>query len=153
MNVIDLRSVLALGLVATLAACGGADEAPAETEAPAEAPAVEAEAPAAVLDIDLPDGMTAEMVAQGAQLFAGAGVCQACHGPGGNGSMGIAPDLTDAEWLNVDGSLEAIAEVVMTGVDAPKQFASPMPPRGGSTISDEEVQAVAAYVWTLSQGG
>jgi hypothetical protein len=25
-----------------------------------------------------------------------------------------------------------------------------MPPRGGSSISDPQVQAVAAYVWTLS---
>lgn len=153
MNVIDLKSLLALGLVAAVAACGGADEAPAEADAPAEAPAVEAAAPAAELDFDLPDGVTAEMVAQGEQIFAGAGVCQACHGPGGDGSMGIAPDLTDSEWLNVDGSLAAIAELITNGVDAPRQFASPMPPRGGSAISDEEVQAVAAYVWTLNQGG
>ncbi len=25
-----------------------------------------------------------------------------------------------------------------------------MPPKGGSSISDEEVKAVAAYVWSLS---
>ena len=27
-----------------------------------------------------------------------------------------------------------------------------MPPKGGSAITDDQVKAVAAYVWTLSHG-
>ena len=28
-----------------------------------------------------------------------------------------------------------------------------MPPRGGSSITDDQIKALAVYVWTLSNGG
>ena len=96
----------------------------------------------------LPAGVTAEMVAKGKKVFGGAGLCMACHGPAGKGLTG--PDLTDATWLHFDGSYQAIVKVVTGGIDDKQSKTGViMPPKGGSSISDDEVQAVAAYVWTL----
>ena len=103
---------------------------------------------------DLPDGVTAEMVEAGATLFNGAGLCMACHGPDGKGNSGLAADLTDSEWIHSDGSFEKIVEGIMAGVDPSKSTNGiAMPPRGGSALTDEQVRAVAAYVWTLSRSG
>lgn len=135
-------------LLAFGAACGGEEEgAPAaeETGQPAaEAPEV------AAMDIDLPDGVTPEMVASGETIFTGAGICYTCHLPGGVGGP-LAPDLTDDEWINTDGSYEGIVEIVINGVPEPLEHPGLMLPKGGTSISDEEVRAVAAYVWTLSR--
>ena len=144
----ESKKYLSLLLVLGMAACGGDGGAPAAegTDAPAT------EEPAAALDMDLPAGMTAAMVTQGEALFSGTGLCFSCHMAGGVGSP-AAPDLTDDTWLNIDGSYESIVQNIMTGVEAPIEFEAPMLPKGGSAISDEEVRAVGAYVWTLSQGG
>jgi mono/diheme cytochrome c family protein len=88
----------------------------------------------------------------GRAVFTGKGMCHACHGPVGKGTP-LAPDLTDGEWLNGDGSLEQIVEVVKVGVPRPKQHPAPMPPMGGAQLSDEEVQAVARYVLSLKPAG
>lgn len=99
----------------------------------------------------LPDGVTAEMVQQGEEIFEGPGICAACHGPDATGL--IAPDLTDDEWLHGDGSFEFLVDVITKGVAAgDSKGATPgmMPPKGGSSITEEQVRAVAAYVWTLS---
>ncbi len=137
-------------LVAFAAACGGAEEgAPAAEEAQqpaAEAPA--AEAPA--MDIELPEGVTATMVAEGEEVFGGAGICYTCHMPGGVGGP-LAPNLTDDEWINMDGTYPAIVDLVMTGVAEPVEHPGIMLPRGGTNITDDQVAAVAAYVWTLSR--
>ena len=147
----ELMRYTILFLILAMAACGGGADAPAADEAqqpPAEvAPAAEA-APA----MDLPEGVTAAMVAEGEAVFSGAGICFTCHMAGGVGGP-TAPDLTDDEWLNIEGSYESIVQNIMTGVLEPKEFPGLMPPKGGSAITDEQVAAVAAYVWTLSQGG
>jgi mono/diheme cytochrome c family protein len=97
----------------------------------------------------LPQGVTQAMVDQGRTIFAGPGNCFACHGPNGAGTP-IAPKLDDATWLNIDGSYPAIVDLVTKGVPTPKQSMVPMAPKGGTTINDEQVKAVAAYVWRLS---
>ncbi len=99
---------------------------------------------------ELPEGVTPQMVEEGEQLFAGKGICFSCHGAGGAGGP-LAPDLTTGEWLHIDGSYEGIVKLITTGVPNPKQHPAAMPPKGGSSISDEEVKSVAAYVWTLSR--
>lgn len=97
----------------------------------------------------LPQGVTPEMVAKGKKVFSAAGLCLACHGPDGKGTVG--PNLTDGEWLHVDGSFEQIAKLVLAGVDqAASKTGQIMPPKGGSSINEADVRAVAAYVWTLS---
>ncbi len=135
-----------LFVIVALAACGGGESgAPPAQEVQ---PAAEAAAPA----VTPPPGATAEMVAQGKTIFTGAGLCHTCHLADGTGGP-LAPNLTDDQWLNVDGSYEAIINLVMTGVPQPKQHPGIMLPKGGSTITDEEVRAVAAYVWTLGHAG
>jgi mono/diheme cytochrome c family protein len=103
------------------------------------------------MDLDFPEGVTAEMVTAGEAIFTGAGICYTCHMPGGVGGP-LAPNLTDQEWINTDGSYDGIVETVTNGVAEPQQHPGIMLPKGGSNISDEEVRAVSAYVWSLSQG-
>jgi mono/diheme cytochrome c family protein len=101
----------------------------------------------------LPEGMTQEMIAEGRSLFGGAGICAACHGPEGKGVPNLGADLSDDEWLHSDGSWTGIAETILKGVAADKSSTgSVMPPKGGGSLSDEQVEAVAAYVWSLSNG-
>ncbi|MFC1661368.1 c-type cytochrome [Gemmatimonadota bacterium] len=140
-----LFMILGLGL-----ACGGENGAPAE-EAQEPAAAAPEEAAVAAQSMDLPDGVTAEMVSQGETVFTGTGICYTCHMPGGVGGP-LAPNLTDDEWINIDGSYDAIINLVMTGVPEPVQHPGLMLPKGGTNISDDDVRAVAAYVWTLSRG-
>lgn len=100
----------------------------------------------------LPAGVTDAMIAEGQQVFSGAGICTACHGPDGSGTIG--PDLTDAEWMIGDGEYESIVAQILEGVsaaDATNPLGAIMPPRGGAGITDAQVRAVAAYVWKLSR--
>ena len=87
----------------------------------------------------------------GKTIFLGKGTCSACHGVEGKGTM-LAPDLTDDAWLNIDGSVAQIERVVKEGVAQPKEHPAPMPPMGGAQLTDPEIQAVAAYVKSLSTG-
>ena len=88
------------------------------------------------------------LVDQGRRIFSGAGNCFACHGPGAGGTQ-VAPSLTDATWLNIDGSYGAIIALVRSGVPHPRQYPAPMPPMGGAQLTGEQVCAVAAYVYSL----
>jgi mono/diheme cytochrome c family protein len=93
--------------------------------------------------------VTPAAIAQGDSIFHSKGNCYACHGANAQGAVG--PNLTDAEWIHSDGSYDAIVKQVTTGV--PKEESKSgiaMPPKGGSTITDDEVKAVAAYVYSLS---
>jgi cytochrome c oxidase cbb3-type subunit 3 len=97
-----------------------------------------------------PGASTSAMIARGDSVFHGSGNCYACHGSKGEGLVG--PSLVDAEWIHSKGTAEEIATQIMKGV--PKEEAKsgiPMPPKGGSSISDEDVKAVAAYVHSISQ--
>ena len=100
----------------------------------------------------LPDGVTAAMVEEGQGLFTSAALCFTCHGQAGEGVPNLGPNLTDDAWLNIDGTYDAIVELINTGVPAPKEHMIPMVPRAGSGIDDDQVRAVAAYVWTLTNG-
>ena len=96
-----------------------------------------------------PAGVTPAAIALGDSLFHSKGNCYACHGANAQGAVG--PNLTDAEWLHSDGSYEAIVKQITTGVTAEESKSKiPMPPKGGSQITDDEVKAVAAYVYSLS---
>ncbi|KPK07257.1 MAG: hypothetical protein AMS20_03125 [Gemmatimonas sp. SG8_28] len=99
----------------------------------------------------LPEGVTKQMIDDGAKLFSGQGLCHACHGPQGKGMPALGANLTDKEWLHSDGSLEGIVKTITSGVPADKSSNhSVMPPKGGSALNDAQVKAVAAYVWSLS---
>ncbi len=102
--------------------------------------------------LKLPEGVTAKMVEEGQKIFAGSGTCLTCHGEKGLGTP-VAPNLSDDKWLNIDGTFDAIVKLVNTGVPQPKEHMVPMLPRAGIELTDEQVRAVAAYVWTLCRGG
>ena len=96
-----------------------------------------------------PTGVTPAAIAKGDTIFHKTGLCYACHGSNAQGAVG--PNLTDAEWLQGDGSYDMIVATVTSGVPAEKaKKGIAMPPKGGSAISDEDVKAVAAYVYSLS---
>lgn len=117
-------------------------------------PALLALAVAAGRPQDLPEGVTGDMVVAGEGLFRAEGFCYTCHGADGRGVPHLGADLTDGEWLHTDGSYGGIVERIRAGVTAEASTVGvPMPPRGGARLSDEQVRAVAAYVWTLSRSG
>jgi cbb3-type cytochrome c oxidase subunit III len=93
--------------------------------------------------------VTPAAIAQGDSIFHKDGMCYACHGSNAQGAVG--PNLTDAEWLQGDGSYDMIVATVTSGVPADKaKKGIAMPPKGGSSITDDQVKAVAAYVYSLS---
>jgi len=167
----ELGSVLAIAFVAFVAtACGQKNNAAgtgADTTAAAAQPAPATTSPAAtttpaaggaalaaaVIPPNLPQGVTAQMINDGNQLFHGPGNCYTCHGADAKGTS-LAPDLTATTHIWVT-DYPSYVKLVTAGVPQPKQHPAPMPPKGGSTITDDQVKAVAAYEWSLShpQGG
>ncbi len=102
----------------------------------------------------LPSDVTPAMIALGDSLF-NAGSCQRCHGAKGVGANN-GPSLVSDEWLHVDGSYNRLVSLITTGVprDSLKVTTRrPMNPRGGPmNLTDDQVRAVASYVFTISRG-
>lgn len=100
----------------------------------------------------LPPGVTPDMVSTGEALFKGLGLCFACHGLTGQGVPGAGVDLTDDEWLHGDPTFEALVTRILEGV-GPTETKSGviMVPKGGSQVTEEQIRAIASYVWTLAQ--
>lgn len=95
---------------------------------------------------------TPQEIAKGDSIYRGrlaGGTCYTCHQLNAKGLPGLAPDLTDAKWLHGDGSLAFIIATIQKGVPKPKAASGPMLPRGGTNMTDEQVRAVAAYVYSL----
>ena len=61
----------------------------------------------------------------------------------------MGPDLTNGKWIWSDGSLNGIKQTIVKGVPAAKQSIGAMPPRGAAPLTDQDVDAVAAYVYAL----
>ncbi len=100
---------------------------------------------------ETPEAVTPEAVSQGESLFKGVGLCAACHGASAEGIPNLGADLTDDEWLHSDGTVEGILKSIVDGVSPDESSSGTvMPPKGGSALSDEQLEAVAAYVWSLS---
>ena len=105
--------------------------------------------------LPVPTGATKDEVALGDRIFHGEvaeGTCAGCHGSDAKGSP-QAPSLTDGNWNFGDGSFTAITKIVADGVPRPRNYSDPMPPRGGAPLSDQQVNAVSAYVWAISHPG
>ena len=138
------------------AACAGdaGEQEPPAADPDASVPAAQQPAqPTSTVgaNVELPEGVTQDMVAQGEQIF-NQQICFSCHGMNGVGTV-LGPPMTDTTWLNIDGSYESIMQIVREGVAQPKEFAAPMLPMGGIQLSDEQIRQVAAYVYALSHGG
>jgi cbb3-type cytochrome c oxidase subunit III len=98
---------------------------------------------------DLPAGVTEKMISDGEAIFKGAGTCFACHGQDAKGIPALGADLTDEEWTHADGTYDSIVATIKSGAQAAS--GAVMPPKGGPNLSEEQVRAVAAYVWSLSK--
>jgi cytochrome c5 len=107
--------------------------------------------------LPLPDSLVTEqgdvlshaLLSRGDSIYHGLrsrGTCSMCHGNHGRGGP-IGRDFTDNEWGRIDGSYRRIHGLIIGGVD----YDPPMPPRGGAPLSEEDVRAVAAYVYWLSR--
>ena len=146
-----------LAVTGMLACAGDAAEDTTQGEDAAEAPAATTPAgdPAAQqpagTTAQLPEGVTQAQVDAGKQAFETT-ICYTCHGMDGSGTP-LAPNLRDQEWLNTDGSLTGIADIIRNGVPTPVQHPAPMPPMGGAQLTDEQIQNLAAYVFAISHGG
>ncbi len=136
-----------------ISACSEAssEEEGSRTESSSQ-PSSEGAQPAAVTALlTAPEGATDVMVQEGSEIYAGAGICVACHGPDATGAIG--PDLTDAEWLIGDGEYEQLVAQILEGVsaeEATNPLGAIMPPKGGAAITEAQVRSVAAYIWALS---
>lgn len=163
----------ALALCATLAGCGlvedtldanwlpdvGYDKTPYRTRDAIPRPAAPDPPPAVALigagggevpvlaAASAPAGVTQEMVEEGARLYGS--TCSACHGPAGAGTP-AGPSLNDASWIHISGAFDEIVSLIQTGVPTPREFPAPMPPLGGGNFDDEQVRAIAAYVFALT---
>ena len=140
--------LLAFSTISIVVGCSGRG---ATDDADVGASAARPAAPESGVTAERPASITDAMVQEGAQIYAGAGICAACHGADATGAVG--PDLTDAEWLIGDGEFEQLVDQILEGVsaaEATNPLGAIMPPKGGAAITDAQVRAVAAYVWTLS---
>lgn len=71
--------------------------------------------------------------------------CAACHGAKGQGNQALgAPNLSDKTWLHGYGEA-AITAMVNNGK-------TNVMPAHGQRLSPEQINVLAAYVWSLSQG-
>jgi mono/diheme cytochrome c family protein len=97
----------------------------------------------------MPDGVTQAAIDKGKEVFHKQGLCFACHGQDGKGLVG--PSLIDDVWIHSKGTYPEIVAQVIKGVTKEESKTGvPMPAKGGSTISDDDVKAVSAYVWSIS---
>ena len=142
-SALGVRADLEPGLV------GWTPEAERERAAEAEQQATpEEEGP----EVSLASGVSQEQFEQGRELFTGTGGCMACHGTDAAGSQ-LGPDLTDAEWLNLESpDVAAVAGLIRDGVSDPREYPAPMPAMGGANLSEEQVQALAGYVASIAGG-
>ena len=99
---------------------------------------------------DICGTITDEMIHQGEILFSGKGNCSTCHKGDATGSP-IGPNLTDNEWIQISGDYPSIITNIKEGVPLPVEYPTPMPAMGGAKLNDQEVCALAAYVWSLNK--
>lgn len=103
----------------------------------------------------LPAAVTPANIVLGDSLF-NAGGCQRCHGRGGIGAPN-APALNGKAWVQLKtGSFAEIVAIITNGVAAASikdpSRTSAMRPRGGAmNLTDAQIEAVAAYVYTLTR--
>lgn len=100
-----------------------------------------------------PDSAAAKL-ALGKRTFEGRGLCFSCHGMKGEGVPAVSTNtiLADGKWLHSKGTHPELVALIVSGIDAKHSKSGVvMPARGGSRISDREIDAVAAYVVQLAK--
>lgn len=133
---------LAMGV---LVGCGGGGR---DVQEPArELTSVETPTLDPALTRNLPPNTTTESAEKGRDLYI---TCAPCHGLDARGTR-LGPSLRDQEWIQGSGTFEEIQQVIRDGVPEPKEFPVPMPVGGGGSFDDEQVRALATYVFALSR--
>lgn len=110
--------------------------------------------PATVIGQAPAPGSEAAKVALGKRTFEGRGLCFSCHGMKGEGVPAVSANtiLADGKWLHSKGTHPELVALITAGIDAKRSKSGVvMPARGGSRMSDREVDAVAAYVVELAK--
>lgn len=105
--------------------------------------------------VAVPSGATAAMVAEGEKIYRGqegGATCTGCHGADASGTS-LGPNLVSGKWMWSDGSYTAIAKTITDGVPQPKVYRASMPPMGGATLTPEQVNDVAAFLWSANHSG
>jgi mono/diheme cytochrome c family protein len=152
-----LRPTLFIVAAAAIAACSkGASSTTTTAPAPGAAPSSRPATTAAAAPAPAAAAVTPAMIALGDSIFHAAS-CQRCHGATAKGAAN-GPNLTGPTFLHIKGAgtYSDFVNIIMSGVtadsikDASHRF--PMRPRGGgqTPLTDDQVKAVAAYVYSLS---
>jgi cytochrome c5 len=101
-----------------------------------------------------PAAVTPAAIALGDSIFHARG-CRNCHGPDAKGRPN-GPDLTTGHFLQVNGSYDDFVRVITSGVPVTAvkdtSHKRAMPARGGppAPLTDDQIKAVAAFVWSLN---
>lgn len=147
-------TLFALGAAVAGACSRGGSTPAASAPAPSSSAAPAASSAAMRPSNALPAGVTPRMVAMGDSIFH-ARSCVRCHGADAKGATN-GPDLTTGKFLHVNGSYDDFVRIITTGVPAEsikvKTHPFAMRPRGGQqpTLTDDEVKAIAAFVYSLN---
>jgi mono/diheme cytochrome c family protein len=100
----------------------------------------------------VPTGITVERVEQGLRLYHGKGACVPCHGEFGVGTAD-GPGLVTGRWKLGSGNYDWLRHITRhAGWGASSRAGDPQPMRGPTVLDSAEVEAVAAYLWTISRG-
>lgn len=92
----------------------------------------------------------AARAAVGRKLFEGKGLCFSCHGKNGEGVLAPSTRLVGRAMIHTKATVADVAALIKAGVDSAHSTAGPvMPARGGSRLTDTEVEALAWYVLEL----
>jgi len=127
-----IRATWTLGGIVLLAGTGLARPASAQTTAPTDS--------------------VAQRIAKGRTLFEGKGLCFSCHGKNGEGVLAPSTRLAGRKLVHAKPTVPELVGLIKTGVDsAHSSIGQPMPARGGSRLTDAEVEAVAWYVLELQK--
>jgi len=133
-----LYPILALAIL-ILAACGGSTNTAPSSQAAPTAAVVEAEAAAPAGDAEA-----------GKQIFTA--TCGACHGPAGEGVVGLGKDMTTSEFI-AGKSDEELVEFIKVGRDPSDPLNTTgvaMPVKGGNpALDDEDLFNVVAFIRTI----
>jgi len=98
-----------------------------------------------------PAAATPENIAMGKELYTSA-KCVTCHGADGKGKSGMTTDMTNGEWKFAEGgAFDGLVKVITEGL-AKAQTGGPvaMPTAASKDLTDAQVTALAAYVWSLN---
>lgn len=125
---------------------------------PLNAPLTEAAAATSVGTVIAPaptisSEVTDARVALGRRIFHGEerdGTCSSCHGAEGRGTS-MGPRLTGPDWIWGDGSVAFLRKITQDGVPKPKRSMISMPARGAASLTDTDIDALVAYMRTLSE--